>query len=470
VFSVLVEEYRNSKKIGEVRRDFQLMVIDCPKNVTPKVSMREPGSSKVYIAGRVIRVAPGGDRCLTVAIADSNAREQINLSLRPLNFSADLATLTPQRGTLNGPSDTLRAKVCFEECAYNEPGKPYLFQIIASDNGCPLPKRDTLQIALDFQQKPNAVPQTITDLPGNAAVIIAGESIRFNVTGLDPDNEQITLTAVGRGFDLAKAGMSFTNGEGIGRITSPFVWAPDCDKTEADKIYTIDFITKDKRCPGEQKIDTVTVTLEYRSRKTAQPQVVTTLADNQAKLLSNQEIKFDVIATDPDNDAIVLRAVGRGFDLEAVGMKFRNNRTGTGKITEPFSWQPVCENILSNQNSYIIDFIVTDNSCARNRSDTITVELEIADKVMTFDGFEPPNVFTPNGDGDNDTFFIPDLPVDNCRDGFERIDIYNRWGRQVYSGNNREFSWSGAGFPTGVYFYLIHYRSRAYKGTVSLLR
>jgi gliding motility-associated-like protein len=470
VFSVLAEEYRNGKKIGEVRRDFQLMVIDCPKNIPPKVQVREPGSSKFYTPGKVIKVAVNGDRCFNVAIADSNLREQINLSLRPLNFAAGLATLSPLQGTLNGPSDTIRAKVCFVECAYNKPGEPYLFQIIASDNGCPVPKRDTLQIAIDFEQKLNSPPQTFTDLPGNTAEIIAGNAIRFNVTGTDADNEKISLTAVGRGFDLAAAGMLFTNGSGIGKVSSPFVWEPDCNKAEADKTYKIDFITKDERCPGEQKIDTVSVTLVYKSRTTNQPDVITSLTSNKVRLLTNQEIKFDVIATDPDNDPIVLRAVGRGFNLEEVGMNFRNNRTGIGKITEPFSWLPVCDNILSDRSTYIIDFIVTDNSCARNRSDTITVELEITDHIMTFDGFEPPNVFTPNGDGKNDTFFIPDLPVDNCRDGFERIEIYNRWGKQVYIGDNREFSWNGAGFPTGVYFYLIHYRSRTYKGSVSLLR
>lgn len=36
VFAVKVEEYRNGIKIGEVRRDFQLLVIDCPPQTTPK--------------------------------------------------------------------------------------------------------------------------------------------------------------------------------------------------------------------------------------------------------------------------------------------------------------------------------------------------------------------------------------------------------------------------------------------------
>ncbi len=44
VFSVLCEEYRDGRKIGEVRRDFQIMVIDCPVNFGPQVRMRVPGS------------------------------------------------------------------------------------------------------------------------------------------------------------------------------------------------------------------------------------------------------------------------------------------------------------------------------------------------------------------------------------------------------------------------------------------
>ena len=40
-FCVLTEEFRNGKKIGEVRRDFQLKVIDCPTNNAPQSFLRE---------------------------------------------------------------------------------------------------------------------------------------------------------------------------------------------------------------------------------------------------------------------------------------------------------------------------------------------------------------------------------------------------------------------------------------------
>ena len=40
VFAVKVEEYRNGVKIGEVRRDFQFLVVDCPPSTTPNPTIQ----------------------------------------------------------------------------------------------------------------------------------------------------------------------------------------------------------------------------------------------------------------------------------------------------------------------------------------------------------------------------------------------------------------------------------------------
>ena len=71
-----------------------------------------------------------------------------------------------------------------------------------------------------------------------------------------------------------------------------------------------------------------------------------------------------------------------------------------------------------------------------------------------------PNVFTPNGDGINETFY----PV--CTN-IEEITmyVYNRWGNQIYEGSGRNLKWDGRYMgkmcPDGVYYYLINY---TYKG------
>lgn len=62
-----------------------------------------------------------------------------------------------------------------------------------------------------------------------------------------------------------------------------------------------------------------------------------------------------------------------------------------------------------------------------------------------------PNVFTPNGDGNNDNFVIIGI------EGFDRvgITIVNRWGNEVYRNENYDNTWNGRGLNEGTYYYII---------------
>lgn len=64
------------------------------------------------------------------------------------------------------------------------------------------------------------------------------------------------------------------------------------------------------------------------------------------------------------------------------------------------------------------------------------------------------NVFTPNGDGNNDVWKLPFTLADY------EISIYNRWGNQIIKSNAYNFSWDGKTHKgkkcnDGVYYYLI---------------
>jgi gliding motility-associated-like protein len=90
---------------------------------------------------------------------------------------------------------------------------------------------------------------------------------------------------------------------------------------------------------------------------------------------------------------------------------------------------------------------------------------------------EVPNVFTPNGDGSNDVFF---LKVANL----EHIDVFiiDRWGNKVYETESHtgNIAWDGKNFAgkecaSGVYFYVITAKGKddteyTEKGSVSLFR
>lgn len=75
----------------------------------------------------------------------------------------------------------------------------------------------------------------------------------------------------------------------------------------------------------------------------------------------------------------------------------------------------------------------------------------------------PPTVYnavSANGDGSNDTFFI-----DGLRDVFVNfnLEIYNRWGKLVWTGNNSKEDWDGTvpnavggdKAPEGTYYYVL---------------
>ena len=70
--------------------------------------------------------------------------------------------------------------------------------------------------------------------------------------------------------------------------------------------------------------------------------------------------------------------------------------------------------------------------------------------------FAVPNVFTPNNDGKNETFFIENLPKEGAY-----LRISNRWGKAVYETSNYQNDWKADGLSDGVYFYILQIPNKA---------
>jgi gliding motility-associated-like protein len=62
-----------------------------------------------------------------------------------------------------------------------------------------------------------------------------------------------------------------------------------------------------------------------------------------------------------------------------------------------------------------------------------------------------PNVITPNGDGRNETFVIPNLEPYKDNELF----IYNRYHQLIYSRKNYQQDWNGDNYPAGTYYYIL---------------
>jgi gliding motility-associated-like protein len=130
-------------------------------------------------------------------------------------------------------------------------------------------------------------------------------------------------------------------------------------------------------------------------------------------------------------------------------------------------------NVFAEENlEYIYVLQITEDGCSE--TDTIFFGVRPAiesDSLYT--------VFTPNGDGINDTWTIPyaHLYLD------VEVEIFNRWGQLIYRkqgyGSSTDYEWDGKSMqtgkdlPIGTYFYVIKPNdghTKPITGTVTILR
>ncbi|MFY9307442.1 MAG: gliding motility-associated C-terminal domain-containing protein [Bacteroidia bacterium] len=106
-------------------------------------------------------------------------------------------------------------------------------------------------------------------------------------------------------------------------------------------------------------------------------------------------------------------------------------------------------NASENGNYYVE---VTVNGGCTVRSNILTIDSIETDLV------ELPNIFSPNGDGINDTF----IPTRLAGIKINQIFIFNRWGKLVYNKTNPITLWDGKinnnDSTEGVYYWILEYQ------------
>jgi gliding motility-associated-like protein len=91
--------------------------------------------------------------------------------------------------------------------------------------------------------------------------------------------------------------------------------------------------------------------------------------------------------------------------------------------------------------------------------------------LLEFDGTIT-NLFTPNGDGINDTWFIKDIG----KYPESEVFVYNIYGKLVYTKkgytNDWQGTYNGADLPDGTYYYVLRFEDndKISKGSLDILR
>jgi gliding motility-associated-like protein len=117
--------------------------------------------------------------------------------------------------------------------------------------------------------------------------------------------------------------------------------------------------------------------------------------------------------------------------------------------------------VYTGQDSTLtVTLIATDGIC----SDTLTQIISI--QHSAFNIHDVPNVFTPNNDGVNDAFCIPNTAgYQDCY----KLEVFNRWGSIVYQSYNPQDCWQPqSNIASGVYFYVLTLGKQEYTGQVTV--
>lgn len=309
-----------------------------------------------------------------------------------------------------------------------------------------------------------------------------GQSLSFVVNGFDVNNDFLTLNSEGRGIDLSDYRLDIADVTGIGSISETLTLSFECDVTSfpnpnlIEETLIIDFILTDSVICSVKERDTVSMKLVLikESIPNEPPTIRTDLPNFDATTQSyfitatvGELINFNVFAEDVDlQDIITLSAKGEGVELAAIDVEF-SDLSGVSPLQNTANWLIDCSHLMAGDR-YRIQFIAQNDvdACGNQLGDTTWVEIMIQD--IEAGAFNAPNAFSPNGDGIGDVYFIDQLPLDNCADQFKSIRIYNRWGKQVFYTKNRNFRWSGAGLPTGVYYCEVAYVNNLYKVAIHI--
>ncbi len=109
--------------------------------------------------------------------------------------------------------------------------------------------------------------------------------------------------------------------------------------------------------------------------------------------------------------------------------------------------------ILTSDSIYSFDyeFVEPDTAIvfAKNNCglwvDTLNVGFHYCGEIII------PNVFTPDGSGQNETFYIKGIEELGCQ-----LLIYNRWGNLVYETSDYNNDWNAENCEPGVYYYILN--------------
>ena len=505
VFAVKVEEYRNGVKIGEVRRDFQFLVIDCPPQTTPAPTVQLMNRPQK----RVTTICQGDNAVLQATInTDWNyqwRRDGVNLSgatssTLTASEAGEYTVLVSPKATCSkvGTSDTLTIQVVGQKAALSSTG-----HLCAQTGSVTLTATSDTGVTYQWYREGQALASLSTDslkttqdghfwavltytsagctvstdtaslvrsAPVQAAILSASgqnricpqDSLQLQSSGgiryvWQKDGQIITATS-GSEYRAKTAGayvVTAIDGDGCEGISTPLTLIQLTAPT-----VTLDSI------PGVCGPNSPTSTLvgsppggQYGGQGVTENEFSPKLAG-----VGDHPVTYTVKAA-PECIGTVASRMAVVAPIPTIqlpdsmttykGNTFTMNPVYTGNPNQ-FQWtsgQFLDNPTLANPTVMAIDNDITYTIDVKNSTGC---EVKDTIRITVYAGVWVPDAFSPNGDGLNDSWDLPGIEA--FPDAI--VTIFNRWGEIIYSSdkgyiNPFDGTLNGVSLPGGIYAYTV---------------
>ena len=401
VFSVKAEEFRNGVKIGESRRDFQMLVVDgCNPPDPPEALVKVPGQLDFYKEDDTIVYVASQPKCFDLFVTD-DIGTNVSLNAIAVNFGKEGSDLDDifsfSEGSINSAGDTLKVEVCVSDCPYVQ-NEPYLIDLIAADDACPLPQRDTVRVTIIVEPPTNQDPYFVNQNDTNYVSINWNSQYSTEIIGADIDLDSLSMDYFiipdKPGYNIEDYGISFNALEsGAGSISSFLNIDTYCRQYDySDRSnFLLGIVLDDLDTCDILNQDTIFYDLTVELPDSSGPKLTSdkeiTDSVNSRPNFSIVEIEtnlsgsysMNLFSDDLDNDTLIMNAEGVGFNLEDINGLFSSNSFERGHIEGQFNIDLECVNFPYNDiNEYKINFITEDiDFCQETNADTIQLIIKI---------------------------------------------------------------------------------------------
>jgi hypothetical protein len=231
VISVRCSEYRKGKKIGEVRRDYQVLVTPCPPVTKPTIFFSD--NSGIYVDSSQVFNIYNLKQVNNLIARDSLKR--LSIAYEPLNFTKSQIFTNKLQGFVSNYNDSLLSSFSWVDCLISDSTKLYKMNVVVSNNSCPQPERDTVLLRFRLKLPTNQKPMMTIDKTTLTKDVLVNTKDELSVSATHTDSLSIKLESfemnvtVNGSNDIAAYGLKQKMNKSANYILSSLIFNPTCE-------------------------------------------------------------------------------------------------------------------------------------------------------------------------------------------------------------------------------------------------